>query len=343
MSMEAQNLVEQTILDIWSSALGGADVTPADDFFAVGGDSLLALVTVEQINQRLGWELNMGDMLRHRTVANLVAHKTLPQAANPHRVLVRMSNRGSRTPLVFVHPVTGLLFGYTKLVRHLGEDRACHGIQSPALTDSAAPAADTVRAIAESYVDLIEDELGEDDFHLAGWSAGAVIALEVARLATERDLGVRRLVVLDGYIWDEPPIDTDDAALLAEFRADLLTQVSPDAPDATVGGPDARTDAVYRELSTALFGSAVESGTEFVARLHSAYRTNVRALTAYRPEPADVDALLLHTAQNYTRDTWIDVLGNPAVEVLDGDHYGLLRGPEAEKIAARIAAFVGEE
>src|SRR5438445_7427502 len=116
------SLVEQTFVNVWNIALNRDDVGLDDNFFEIGGDSLLALLTIEQINQRLGWRLNMGDILTHRTIRDLTANKTLLQAANTERVILRMSNRGTRTPIIFIHPVSGLIFAYVKLVQFLSDD-----------------------------------------------------------------------------------------------------------------------------------------------------------------------------------------------------------------------------
>src|SRR5262249_25482803 len=49
-----RTLVEQSLVEIWNTTLDRRNVAPTDNFFEIGGDSLLALVTIEQINQRLG-------------------------------------------------------------------------------------------------------------------------------------------------------------------------------------------------------------------------------------------------------------------------------------------------
>jgi thioesterase domain-containing protein/acyl carrier protein len=344
------SLVEQSLLDIWRTTLGKTDISPTDHFFELGGDSLMALMTIEQTNQRLGWTINMGDLLRHPTIEDLLASRTSASAANSDRLIVRMSNRGSRVPIVFVHPVTGLVFAYAKLVRLLGSDRGCYSIQSPLLAGSDdEPGCDTgadttctssIVATAEHYADLIEDEFGDDEFHLVGWSVGGVIALEIARAARDRGLGLRDLVLLDSYVWTESAPGTRDDGLLAAFRTDILSQVVPDAPAPPPG--QTRAD-VLQELSVACFGAPSDPGTRFVERLLTTYETYARALADYRPDPVNVDAMLLITANNYTLDTWQQVIcGELRAQPLDGDHYGLVREAEAEKIAGLIDSYVSE-
>lgn len=54
----------------------------------------------------------MGDLMRFQTIAALSEEKAQPQAANNETALIRMSNQGSRTPIVFVHGGHGMVDGY---------------------------------------------------------------------------------------------------------------------------------------------------------------------------------------------------------------------------------------
>lgn len=344
---ESQSLIEQIVLEIWNTSLNRTDITPTDQFFEIGGDSLLALVTIEQINQRLGWNLDLSDLLRHSSVRALTANKALPQAANPERAIVRMRSSGSRTPIVFVHPMTGLVFAYSKLAHHLGNDRGCYGLQSPLFMAQSVP--DSVEGMADLYADLIADEFGDGEFHLVGWSAGGTIALELAKLAPARGLGLRKLVFVDSFLWNAlpvgnaSPLGTTEPAILDEFYDNVLAQV-PHAPGERATPQAGDHAAVFQALAAAMFGADGQgggaSGMQFVQRLYDAYRTNYRAVGTYRPTPVPVEALLLIGAENDTLEAWRSVMrGGLMVEPLDDDHFGLLREPEATKIAARIEAY----
>ena len=98
----------------------------------------------------------------------------------------RVAFRGEANVLTY-------LFGIArwKLVHHLRHDRGCYGLQSPILTGATMPA--TLDELADVYADLIADEFGEDEFHLVGWSAGGVIAFELARRAAAKGLGLQKL------------------------------------------------------------------------------------------------------------------------------------------------------
>ncbi|MFJ4097480.1 condensation domain-containing protein [Kitasatospora sp. NPDC089913] len=60
---------------IWAEVLGLPDVAPDDNFFALGGDSILAIRVVSAARE-LGLDIAVVDLFRHQTLAALVEHTT---------------------------------------------------------------------------------------------------------------------------------------------------------------------------------------------------------------------------------------------------------------------------
>jgi hypothetical protein len=65
---------EDQLRRVWSEVLEIADVSPDDDYFAIGGDSLRALTIINKANA-LGVELTMMDLMRHRSIRRICANK----------------------------------------------------------------------------------------------------------------------------------------------------------------------------------------------------------------------------------------------------------------------------
>lgn len=63
--------LEKAVAAIWVEALGVSEVQPDDDFFDLGGHSLIALDVIDQVQKRTGVELRFSDLQRARTVASL--------------------------------------------------------------------------------------------------------------------------------------------------------------------------------------------------------------------------------------------------------------------------------
>ncbi|WP_327318964.1 non-ribosomal peptide synthetase [Streptomyces sp. NBC_01235] len=64
---------EEALCRLFADVLGRQEVGIDDDFFALGGNSLLATRLISRIRDDLGTEIAIGAMFRHRTIAELVA------------------------------------------------------------------------------------------------------------------------------------------------------------------------------------------------------------------------------------------------------------------------------
>ena len=106
-------------------------------------------------------------------------------------------NRGDRDPHVYcIHPVTGDVIGLRGFADHFGDLRL-HAIQVPKDQMNGAFAT-SIEAIATRYVDLVTKRQPEGPIHLVGWSAGAIIALEMARQLRALGRTVPLIAALDG-------------------------------------------------------------------------------------------------------------------------------------------------
>ena len=75
--------LERTLAGIWQEVLDRAHVGPDDNFFEVGGHSLLLIRAQELIRDRLGLEPALIDLFRHPTPATLAAHLAAPERSGP--------------------------------------------------------------------------------------------------------------------------------------------------------------------------------------------------------------------------------------------------------------------
>ncbi|MFK8850084.1 SDR family NAD(P)-dependent oxidoreductase [Streptomyces sp. Ac-502] len=65
--------VEQGIAEVWQEVLGAKDLTPASDFFALGGDSLLGVTVTHRLSLRFGVVLSVITMFDNPTIAETAA------------------------------------------------------------------------------------------------------------------------------------------------------------------------------------------------------------------------------------------------------------------------------
>jgi thioesterase domain-containing protein/aryl carrier-like protein len=329
-----------------------------DNFFEIGGDSLLALVVIEQIKQRLGWEIDLAELLRYPTIEEFNSHLSQPKMASSEKTLIRMSKRGDASPIIFIHPVSGLIFAYSKLVKNLGQERGCYGIQSLAFKN--AEGLTTIQKMAEAYADIIYGEIGEEEFNLCGWSLGGILGYELARIASNKDLNLQKIIMIDSYsslIHSLPSVPLNEEDILKEFYCDLIAQITTEKStakkvsnalnDSDLSSYSGGRVTVFRELSKALFGNNLQdskdAGIQFIRQLFETYNRNIYALSAYQAMPADVSCLLLHSLENDTVDSWKKLVKGKFDSIaLDGNHYDLMGEKYAMLIAEHIRAYIDQ-
>ena len=68
--------IASQITTTWSRLLGAKDIAPDDNFFALGGHSLLGVKLIGALQEKLslGDELKIGDLFEHPTLGEFTAH-----------------------------------------------------------------------------------------------------------------------------------------------------------------------------------------------------------------------------------------------------------------------------
>ncbi|MGB3467015.1 MAG: amino acid adenylation domain-containing protein, partial [Cyclobacteriaceae bacterium] len=71
--MGPKTATEKEVCEIWQEVLGVAQVGITDDFFSIGGDSILSIGIVSRM-KKTGLSVGVRDLLKHRTISNLLTN-----------------------------------------------------------------------------------------------------------------------------------------------------------------------------------------------------------------------------------------------------------------------------
>jgi amino acid adenylation domain-containing protein len=219
---------EQQLCALFAEVLGVGEVTIDDDFFAMGGNSLLVAELVTRLCADLGAEVSLGSVYEAPTVVELVRLLAQDTSPNAFETLLPLRTNGVRPPLFCVPPAGGLSWCYAGLPRHLPEDVPVYGLQASGLTrPDELPS--SFREMIDGYVRQIRSVQRTGPYHLLGWSLGGALAHAIAARLQSDGERVALLALLDAR-----PVDPQEqpAAPEREDVLSLLLEAAGLPPDA---------------------------------------------------------------------------------------------------------------
>ena len=195
-----RDVVEKVIADIWQRLLGVKQIGIQDDFFNLGGTSLLVSRVFAEIESRFHKKLPLATMINAPTIEQLsriITDKNWSASWSP---LVALQETGSNPPFFCIHGADGLVFLYRDLAKHLGYDQPFYGLQSQGL-DGENPFHTRIEDMASLYIKEIQTVQPEGPYHLGGYCMGGTIALEMAQQLHSQGYEIGLLVFLETYNW----------------------------------------------------------------------------------------------------------------------------------------------
>ncbi|MEO8191183.1 MAG: amino acid adenylation domain-containing protein [Acidobacteriota bacterium] len=169
-----------------------------DDFFGLGGNSLIAARLSTEIEKKFGKRVSPAVLLRAPTVGSLLrVVDREPETGPSWTSLVPIQTEGSLPPLFCLHAGAGTILFYQELARTLGPDQPVYGLQAQGLYGGAPPQ-ETVEEMAAHYIREIRTLQGKGPYFLAGFCFGAILAFEMAQQLRSAGETLGLLVALDG-------------------------------------------------------------------------------------------------------------------------------------------------
>jgi acyl carrier protein len=210
----------QIIGETWAEILGLPAVGPDDDFFELGGNSLIVAAAVARLGERLGIELPMRALFEAPTpveMAELIAELRDERAAGMTPFLpdwvIPLQREGTGRP-IFVFPAGDnemrALAIDAQIAAHVGRDHPFWGFRREDSHLSQARE-DGVPTLAAEYIRQMRIIQGAGPFLLFGNCAGGYLAWEVARqlLAAGEEIA--------GVLFYEVPLRPDFDRLMPGF------------------------------------------------------------------------------------------------------------------------------
>jgi acetoacetyl-CoA synthetase len=190
---------EEQLCAIWEEIFRVAPVGLDDNFFDLGGRSLLAFELVTKIRERLGRELPATMLLHAPTITALAA--ALREDREPPRFscVVPLKLGGRDAPLFIVHGFAGNPFELLKIAWAIDADRPIYALQARGLDPRQEPHR-RIEDMAEHYIREIGAVQPNGPYWLSGFSSGGLIAYEMARQLRQRGEQIAFVGLLDTLV-----------------------------------------------------------------------------------------------------------------------------------------------
>jgi len=197
--MPPRTYLEKKLAAIWSQILKVEQISIYDNFFYLGGDSLLAAQVIAQIRSEIRSDLSLLDFFDKPTIANIASIiKTTGQITRKQSsVLVTIqSGKANLKPLFCIHGCDGNVLIYSSLMRYLSSDQPVYGLRMQGLYGERKPHS-RFDEMASHYVREIRTVQPEGPYQIIGVRDGGWVAMEVGRQLLEQGEKVPMLVMID--------------------------------------------------------------------------------------------------------------------------------------------------
>ena len=309
-----------------------------------------------QLRERLGRAPDMSALFADPTVRGLAAAMELPEAGSPSAPLVMLTDAGAAPVLFTVPGVVALPYYLRALAQALAPQLALAALQLPGFFGGERPL-DRIEAQAAYLVGAMRRRQPHGPYLLLGHSFGGTVAFEAARQLRFQGEQVGFLGLLDTVVTESG---------LDDFQNDRVAQGSIVRALYALYGDrlpiplaSMRTLEPAEQLAStmqALARSGLVDLEVAVAGVLAVFKANFRAMAVYRPGGYDGPMTVFRTEDGFPEEYfdhetgraledralgWSAFVTGPLeVEMLAGDHLGMLDADRLPALAARLRGSI---
>ncbi len=195
------------LLDIWKEVLGRPKISIHDNFFDIGGHSLLAARLIAQIQDATGRKIPVSAVFRAPTVESFARLLKDSAIAKPDPLVMAL-HKGSSAIRFFAVAAPGVdTIGLAMLARHIGQEQSVYKLQSPSQPVWGRPyEKEELRALAREYVAAMRVLQPHGPYCMGGMCDGVLIAQEMILELEAQGEEVALFVIFDTWVLENSQI-----------------------------------------------------------------------------------------------------------------------------------------
>ncbi len=346
---------QSVITAVWQSMLGHPKIGLDDDYFALGGDSLLAIRVIETLRTHLQRPIGIASIVQHPTIRSLAQAIESDSEVNTS-IRVRMNSSESARRIVILPGTGGSIMYLTALARELGKlGYRCEGLQAVGL-NAEQPPRETIEEIAQDNLAALDDEASQY-VAFVGHSLGSWVGLEMSRQLAANGQTSPTLIALDAAA----PAERLNDALKDWTDADWILSVASNVIQSTGADFSTEQNALkglsWRQMIAWLHDKMIGlnllppgSSEQLVEGIVEIFRR--QSQISYSPDCANtapiklirarhpLEEFLLGIPEAIAQDPtwgWAAFSTTPvSIEETDGNHLTMVAPEQAHNLAQRI-------
>jgi amino acid adenylation domain-containing protein len=331
--------IEVQLTAIWQRLLGVKNISIQDNFFEIGGHSLIAVRLFAEIEQIWGQSLPLATLFQQQTIEELAGVLRQKEWTAPWSSLVLIQTGEEKPPLFCVHPVGGNILEYYTLANYLGQDRPIYGLQSQGLDGKQQPLP-SIEDMAKHYIQEIQTVQPHGPYFLTGYSFGGLVAFEMAQQlrAVGEEIGL--LALLDSSAPNLPNLRPSFTQSLGIHIGNLYQLTFKEQSSYVLDRIAYRFNSKDQEdfLATSLYkledltpqllnvlNCNIQAGENYTARKYSG------RIVLFRCQVQDLEHYL------HPEFGWPDLVdGRVDIHPIPGPHFRMLKEPRIQFLAAEL-------
>jgi amino acid adenylation domain-containing protein len=200
--------LEQKLVEIWEEQLGIQGIGVTDDFFDVGGDSLLGVLLFVRVEEVLGRKLPVTVLLKASTIRKLAEVIQAEDTSRDFSPIIPVNTVGEHPPLFFIPGKGGYPTRIRHLARNLDPQTPIYALQDLSKRSSSKRKIPwTIESVASYYLSEIKKIYPRNPYILVGESLGGKIAYEMAQQELSAGEIPPVLALLDTYNFEDSVIE----------------------------------------------------------------------------------------------------------------------------------------
>lgn len=315
---------EKMIKKILMDYLGVEDLEPSDNFYDLGGDSLLALEVAATLSKELNITVNAQLLLEYPTLESLTKYITSNSSSDS--CILEMKPGDSSNPLFLIHPIEGELFCFQGFTQSCHCNQAIYGLRSPNEKFK------SLEELAHYYLKQIKEKQPNGAIHLIGASFGGIVAYEITKQLMDNNEQIGLIALLDSGLpshhFKTLKAKKDKLDYLISFLCDDK-ELKPDASQ------------LFEILGLQKLSEQEKE------KIYKTIEQHLDLLTSYQPQAIDQEVHLFESSHDDPLKThegisgpWKKLLKDQLkVYEFNGDHLSMLKTPNLNSFINKIESI----